>query len=163
MRGRATASPYLPNIPAFALAYLAVQRAGGVAVSAPNPTLTRDEVKPSLTTRRLYCSPSANWSGMFRSVTARTVAHVVVCEGSAEALPLCAWIDGGEAGPMLARRADDGSPALLRGRPVRPKGATLSVRNVVSNARLTVQVLRASSRWTRRRHLFRCFTSSPRM
>src|SRR5512134_2387407 len=35
---------YLPNVPAFPLAYLAIQRVGGIAVSL-NPTLTADEVQ----------------------------------------------------------------------------------------------------------------------
>ncbi|HQR51707.1 MAG TPA: AMP-binding protein [Burkholderiales bacterium] len=140
---------YLPNIPAFALAYLAVQRAGGVAVSL-NPTLTRDEVKFILDD----CGACIVFTvgelvGNVPQRDCPTVAHVVVCEGSAEgALPLCAWIDGGEsAGPMLARRADDPAALLYTsGTTGQPKGATLSVRNVVSNARLTVQVLRFDQR-----------------
>ncbi len=135
---------YLPNIPAFALVYLAVQRVGGVAVSL-NSTLTADEVKFILDDCGAHVVFTVG--DLVRSIpksACPSVTHVVVCEGEAEgALPLSAWIESLEiAGPMVTRRADDPAAILYTsGTTGQPKGATLTVGNVVSNARVTVQVM----------------------
>lgn len=135
---------YLPNVPAFPLAYLAIQRAGGIAVSL-NPTLTADEVQ--------YIVDDSGARVVFTvgdlvanvpQDRCRSVAHVVVCEGEAEgALPLAEWIAGtSTAGPLASRKANDPAALLYTsGTTGRPKGATLTVGNIVSNVRVTVQVM----------------------
>ena len=135
---------YLPNIPAFPLAYLAIQRAGGVAVSL-NSTLTAEEVQYILAdcgARILFTA-----GDLVRNVHRErcpALAHIVACEGEAEgALPLADWLAGtASACPMVSRKASDPAALLYTsGTTGQPKGATLTVGNIVSNMRITVQVM----------------------
>ena len=135
---------YLPNIPAFPLAYLAIQRAGGVAVSL-NSTLTAEEVQYILAdcgARILFTA-----GDLVRNVPRErcpALAHIVVCEGAAEgALPLADWLAGTPCtGPLVSRKQDDPAALLYTsGTTGQPKGATLTVGNIVSNMRVTVQVI----------------------
>ncbi len=135
---------YLPNVPAFPLAYLAIQRVGGIAVSL-NPTLTAEEVQYILddsgarivfTVRDLL--------GNVPKDRCQNVAHIVACEGEAPgALPLAEWLAGtSTAGPLVSRKANDPTALLYTsGTTGRPKGATLTVGNIVSNMRVTVQAM----------------------
>jgi long-chain acyl-CoA synthetase len=135
---------YLPNIPAFALAYLAIQRVGGVAVSL-NPTLTATEAQYILDD----CGARVVFTvgDLVRNVPQRTAAgetQVVVCEGVADgALPLAAWMErSARGGPMVSRSRDDPAALLYTsGTTGQPKGATLTVGNVVSNMRVTVATM----------------------
>jgi len=135
---------YLPNIPAFPLAYLAVQRVGAVAVSL-NSTLTTDEVHYILND----CGARIVFTvgELVQNVPldrCPTLTHIVQCEGeTGAAVPLADWLTGGfSSGPMTARKAREPAAILYTsGTTGRPKGATLTVGNVVSNARTTVRTM----------------------
>jgi long-chain acyl-CoA synthetase len=135
---------FLPNIPAFPLAFLAIQRVGGVAVSM-NPTLTPDEVAYIVNDSgsRVVFTVGDLVPNVPRD-RCPTLMHVVACEGEAGgALPLARWLSGAAADRPMATRAADDPAALLytSGTTGQPKGATLTVGNVVSNMRVTVQTL----------------------
>ncbi|MGZ5396930.1 MAG: long-chain-fatty-acid--CoA ligase [Mycobacterium sp.] len=136
---------YLPNIPAFPLAYLAVQRVGGVAVSL-NPTLTTEEVQYILNDSGARVVFTVG--DLVRNVPrdrCPALAHVVACEGEADgAVPLGDWTTGtSTSGPLVPRKASDPAAILYTsGTTGQPKGATLTVGNVVSNGRVTVQTIK---------------------
>jgi long-chain acyl-CoA synthetase len=135
---------YLPNVPAFPLVYLAVQRVGGIAVSL-NPTLTTEEVQYILDDSGARVVFTVG--DLVRNVPrARcpALAHVVACEGEADgAAPLGDWMAGTSvSGPMVPRKASDPAAILYTsGTTGQPKGATLTIGNVVSNMRVTVQTM----------------------
>jgi long-chain acyl-CoA synthetase len=135
---------YLPNIPAFPLAYLAVQRVGGIAVSL-NPTLTAEEVQYILddSGARIVFTVGELVRNVSRS-RCPTLTHVVACEGEADgAVPIADWLTGtATTGPMALRKVNDAAALLYTsGTTGQPKGATLTVGNVVSNMRVTVQTM----------------------
>ncbi len=127
---------YLPNIPAFALAYLAVVRAGAMAVSI-NAIFKSEEAKYILndsgarvvftTAELLQHVPRADCPAL---------EHVVNCEGTADADTLGEWLAAAGPLPIADMRADEPAALLYSsGTTGFPKGVTLSHGNIVSNIR----------------------------
>jgi long-chain acyl-CoA synthetase len=137
---------FLPNTPEFVVAYLAAQKVGTVAVSL-NAMLTAEEVDYVLADSGAgLVFTSAALLPQVRPLIGTTLApeDVVVCEGEAEgATPLDRF--GLDApGSFTARDLAPDAPAAIlytSGTTGKQKGAVLSHRNVVSNARTTAQTL----------------------
>ena len=135
---------YLPNIPAFALAYLGIQRMGGVAVSI-NAMLTSEEVEYILndSSARIVFTVGDTLSNVPKD-RCPALERIVVCEGDAGSeTALGNWIAGDDVPQIMADRGPDEQAALLytSGTTGAPKGATLTVGNVVTNVRTTVEVM----------------------
>ncbi len=135
---------YLPNVPAFALAYLGIQRMGGVAVSI-NAMLTSEEVEYILndSSARIVFTVGDTLSNVPKD-RCPALERIVVCEGDAGSeTALGNWIAGDDVPQIMADRGPDEQAALLytSGTTGAPKGATLTVGNVVTNVRTTVEVM----------------------
>ncbi|MCX7891911.1 MAG: long-chain fatty acid--CoA ligase [Burkholderiales bacterium] len=135
---------YLPNIPAFALAYLATLKAGAIAVSInsifkwqevrfivndaqPKVLFTTEELLPNVP--RPEC-PS--------------LEHTVLCEGAEpDEIALEDWLAKGDPQFRTRSMAGDDPAALLysSGTTGTPKGVTLTHANIVSNSRMTAEVV----------------------
>ncbi len=129
---------YLPNIPAFVLAYLASLKLGAIAVSV-NSRLKAEEVAYILrdSSPRIVFT-TAGLAPNVSPLQCPSVQHLICCEGgSAIADPLESWLDrGSEQRPIRAMGPDE--PAVIlysSGTTGFPKGVTLSHFNVISNAR----------------------------
>ncbi|MFQ5857395.1 MAG: AMP-binding protein, partial [Anaerolineae bacterium] len=128
---------FLPNIPAFAVAYFAVQKIGGIVVSI-NSMFKTDEV------RHIVSDAGANV--IFTTEAQRqfvptddlpTLEHVVIAEGGAgNDLALDELIARGDSRFRAADMERDDPAAILYtgGTTGFPKGATLSHSNLVSNS-----------------------------
>ncbi len=127
---------YLPNIPAFAVCYLAILKVGAIAVSI-NSIFKSEEVR--------YILDDSGATVLFTTgdllpnvprPECPSLAHVVICEGQGQGCPsLDAWIDEG-ASDARAIDLDRDEPAVLlytSGTTGFPKGATLTHGNVVFN------------------------------
>jgi long-chain acyl-CoA synthetase len=127
---------YLPNIPEFAIVYIAAQKIGAIAVSV-NSMLKTDELKFIL-----------NDSGTSALFTVEellpnidlqlypSLKHVIVCEGKGNGYALLSdWMAPGNDTFRTLNMAPDDPASLLytSGTTGFPKGATLTHRNVVSN------------------------------
>ena len=142
---------FLPNIPAFALAYLATLRAGAIAVSI-NAIFKSEEVK--------YILDDSGAAVVFTTAEllthvprseCPTIKHVVLCEGViAGETPLEDWLDAGQPIDAAFDMAPDDPAALLysSGTTGFPKGVTLTHRNIQSNIRVTAECsdIRATDR-----------------
>jgi long-chain acyl-CoA synthetase len=128
----------LPNIPAFAIAYEAIQKVGAIAVSV-NVTLTTDELAYLLADSGagVVFTVEAVWprlaplagDGVRRD-------RVVICEGEVEGLATLATFGAGRPDRLPARELDPAAPAAIlytSGTTGRQKGATLSHGNILSN------------------------------
>jgi len=135
---------YLPNTPAFALAYLAIQRVGGVTVSL-NAMLTAEEVAYILndSSARIVFTV-ANLAQNVRKDLSPALERIVICEGDAGGeTALADWVAGEDVPSIMVERRSDDRAALLytSGTTGQPKGAILTVGNVVTNVRTTVEVM----------------------
>jgi long-chain acyl-CoA synthetase len=133
---------YLPNIPAFMLAYLAGQKAGAIVVSI-NSMFKAEEVK--------YILDDAGAKVVF--TTAELLPNVprnmcpalqktVICEGQAASeIVLGDWLAAGKTGMRSEDMRPDDPAALLysSGTTGFPKGVTLTHNNIVSNVRTTAK------------------------
>ena len=132
---------YLPNIPAFMLAYLAGQKAGAIVVSI-NSMFKAEEVK--------YIVNDSGAKLMF--ITAELLPNVprgecpalgiiVNCEGvAAGEIVLGDWLSAGKA-RFRSENMNPGDPAALlysSGTTGFPKGVTLTHNNIITNTRAAV-------------------------
>jgi long-chain acyl-CoA synthetase len=132
---------YLPNIPAFMLAYLAGEKAGAIVVSV-NSIFKSEEVKYLLndsgakvvfTTAELLPNVPRN--------QCPAIQKTVICEGqAANEIVLGDWLAAGKS-PLKAENMDPDDPAVLlysSGTTGFPKGVTLTHNNVITNTRAAV-------------------------
>lgn len=133
---------FLPNIPAFALAYLAALKAGAIAVSV-NAIFKSDEVKYILDdsgARVLFTT--AELLDQVPRAACPALEHVVLCEGERGGVaPLEAWLDAGTPGFPSAEMEPDEIAAILysSGTTGFPKGVMLSHANIDSNTRTSAK------------------------
>ena len=155
---------FLPNIPAFPIAYLATVKLGAIAVSA-NSMLTTGELR--------YVLEDAGAKALFTTEALMPAvtpligdilpAHrVIICEGTAPGSLSLGALGDGHDGPFPARDMDRDAPAAIlytSGTTGRQKGATLSHGNVISNMYSTDHALRVdpSDRMALFLPLFHCF------
>lgn len=139
---------YLPNIPEFAVCYLATLKAGAIAVSV-NPMLKAYELKYLLNDcgAVLVFTVSDLLQNLERDQY-ENLKQVIVCEGEARGNPtLEGWMEKG-SDEYHAADMNPGDPAAIlytSGTTGFPKGATLTHGNVVSNAWSTVHHARYGS------------------
>lgn len=155
---------FLPNVPEFAVVYLAAQKLGAVAVSL-NALLRTEEIRYILrdsgagvlfTTAALL--PEA--APLCGSVD--TLRHVVLCEGEAPGERTLAGLTAAHPPIYPAREMERDDPAAIlytSGTTGRQKGAVLSHGNVISNAHATRHCVgsRPGDRHALFLPLFHCF------
>lgn len=128
---------FLPNIPEFAAAYLAIQKLGAIAVSL-NATLKTDETRFIL---RDSGSVALFTTAALRENVDRAslneLRHVIIVEGEAGegdlALNELTADTTGELVPAVMDRDDPSAILYTSGTTGEPKGACLSHGNVISN------------------------------
>jgi long-chain acyl-CoA synthetase len=138
IRGSDRVALFLPNIPAFALVYLATLKAGAIAVSV-NAIFKADEVK--------YILKDAGAKALFTTAellpnvpraACPALEHVVLCEGvvSGEA-SLEDWLETGSPEFRTVDAKPDDVAAILysSGTTGFPKGVMLTHRNIDTNTR----------------------------
>jgi long-chain acyl-CoA synthetase len=133
---------FLPNIPEFATTYLAAQKFGGVAVSA-NALLKTDEL--SYVLRDSGATVLFTTAELFPVIAPLTGAaggprYVVSCEETLAGRPTLAGLLARGGTEFRALSMGPSAPAAIlytSGTSGRPKGATLTHGNVVSNSRAT--------------------------
>lgn len=129
---------YLPNIPAFALAYLAGERAGAIVVSI-NSIFKREEVRYIVNdSRPRVLFTTQDLLPNLPRPECPSIEHTVLCEGRApDAIALEDWLERGGPDFPTADMAPDEPAVLLysSGTTGFPKGVTLTHRNLVTNTR----------------------------
>ncbi|MHB8666515.1 MAG: class I adenylate-forming enzyme family protein [Burkholderiales bacterium] len=132
---------YLPNIPAFILAYLAGQKAGAIVVSI-NSMFKPDEVKYILNdcgAKVVFTTAELLPNLPRRECPA--VEYTVICEGRVSGeIVLGDWLAAGTPSFKTENMAADDPAALLysSGTTGFPKGVTLTHNNIVTNTRAAV-------------------------
>jgi len=133
---------FLTNIPAFALAYLAVQKAGAIAVSI-DAAFKWEEVRQIVNDSRAKVVFTT--AGLLPNVPrpeCPSIEHTVLCEGSEpDEMPLEDWLAAGSPKLRAESMRPDEPAALLysSGTTGSPKGVILTHGNVVSNIRAAVK------------------------
>ncbi len=133
---------FLPNIPAFMLAYLAGQKAGAIVVSV-NSMWKSDEVQYLLNDAgvKVVFTTAELLPNVARS-RCPTVKKTVICEGQAAGeIVLGDWLaTGGKDVGSEDMRPDDPAALLYSsGTTGVPKGVTLTHNNIISNVRTTAR------------------------
>ena len=133
---------YLPNIPAFMLAYLAGQKAGAIVVSI-NSMFKSDEVKYILIDAgvKIVFTTAELLPNVPRSLCP-ALQQTVICEGQvANEIVLGDWLAAGKTRLRSEDMRPDDPAALLysSGTTGFPKGVTLTHDNIVSNVRTTAK------------------------
>ncbi|OGK91885.1 MAG: long-chain fatty acid--CoA ligase [Candidatus Rokubacteria bacterium RBG_16_73_20] len=129
---------HLPNVPAFPIAYLAVQKLGAVAVSV-NVMLTTGELDYVLgdSGAKAVFTTEVLWPALAPLVGERLPrAGAVVCEGEVAGLTTLEALGANHQPELRARDMDRDAPAAIlytSGTTGRQKGAVLSHGNIVSN------------------------------
>jgi long-chain acyl-CoA synthetase len=139
---------YLPNIPAFALAYLAGLKAGAIVVSI-NSIFKWEEVRYIVNDARpKVVFTTADLLPNLPRPECPSVEHTVLCEGAEpDEIALEDWLARGDPSTRAARMDADEPAVLLysSGTTGFPKGVTLTHANIVSNIRTTAKVCRFRS------------------
>jgi long-chain acyl-CoA synthetase len=139
---------YLPNIPAFALAYLAGLKAGAIVVSI-NSIFKWEEVRYIVNDARpKVVFTTADLLPNLPRPECPSVEHTVLCEGGEpDEIALDDWLARGDPSTRAANMAPDDPAVLLysSGTTGFPKGVTLTHANVVSNIRTTAKLCRYHS------------------
>jgi long-chain acyl-CoA synthetase len=156
---------YLPNVPAYALVYLATLRAGAIAVSV-NAIFKSEEVKYILNDSgaKLVFTVAEIVSNVPRA-QCPAIEHVIFCEGEGGGEMLAEWVQRGATAPAAIRTMKPDEPAALlysSGTTGFPKGVTLSHRNIHTNVRATVAAcgFRADDRFSCFLPLFHVFAQN---
>lgn len=132
---------FLPNIPEFAVTYLATQKVGAIAV-AVNAMLTTEELRYVLADSgaRVLFTTAALLSRVQPLVGGDVTAEqIVLCEGACErceGFGTLSALGGATDAPFVARDMDRDDPAAIlytSGTTGQQKGAVLTHGNVVSN------------------------------
>lgn len=128
---------FLPNIPEFIIAYLAIQKIGGIAVSV-NVMLKEEEVRYVLNdSEAKIVFTTGELRENVKKENLQHLKHVIIAEGEAQNdIDFHQFLNAGNS-KAKARFMDRDDPAALvytSGTTGFPKGATLSHGNVVSNA-----------------------------
>ncbi|MGC2520156.1 MAG: long-chain fatty acid--CoA ligase [Burkholderiales bacterium] len=133
---------YLPNIPAFALAYLAAQKIGAIAVSI-NAIFKWEEVRYIVNdSRPKVVFTTAELLPNLPRPECPSIEHTVLCEGSEpDEIPLDDWLAADAPGFKAETMQPEDPAALLysSGTTGVPKGVTLTHRNIQSNVRATAR------------------------
>jgi long-chain acyl-CoA synthetase len=131
---------YLPNIPAFALAYLAGLKTGAIVVSI-NSIFKSEEVGYIVNDARpKVVFTTAELLPNLPRAQCPSIVHTVLCEGAAPGeVALEDWLARGDPATRAAHMdADEPAVLLYSSGPTGfPKGVTLTHANVVSNVRTT--------------------------
>jgi long-chain acyl-CoA synthetase len=139
---------YLPNIPAFALAYLAGLKAGAIVVSI-NAIFKWEEVRYIVNDARpKVVFTTADLLPNLPRPECPSVEHTVLCEGGEpDEIALEDWLARGDPSTRAAPMDPDDPAVLLysSGTTGFPKGVTLTHANVASNIRTTAKVCRFHS------------------
>ncbi|MFN0305460.1 MAG: long-chain-fatty-acid--CoA ligase [Burkholderiales bacterium] len=142
---------YMPNIPAFALVYLAVLRAGAIAVSI-NAIFKSEEVKYIVDdSGAKVVFTTAELLPQVRRDACPWVVHTIVCEGDpAGAVALETWLTTGSPAFRACTMDPDDVASILysSGTTGFPKGVMLTHRNIETNTRTAAKYsdMRASDR-----------------
>ena len=140
---------YLPNIPAFMLAYLAGEKVGAIVVSV-NSIFKSEEVKYLLNDSgaKLVFTTAELLHNVPRD-ECPSIEKTVICEGqTADEILLGDWLAAGKPAFKTADMAADDAAVLLysSGTTGFPKGVTLTHDNVITNTRAAVNCSGHSSK-----------------